>query len=157
MPNQKHLKFMELALEQAREAFEQEEVPVGAICVLHEQVISRARNRVEELSDATAHAELLAVRAASQALGRWRLSDVTLYVTLEPCVMCAGAIRLARVSELVYGAPDIRMGGCGSLLDLGEISQLGPLPATTGGVLEEECSQLMKEFFRIRRKAVIKD
>lgn len=145
---------MREALVLAEEAARDGEVPVGAL-VVHDSgtVVSRARNEVEESHDATAHAELLALRRASQHFGRWRLSDCTLYVTLEPCPMCAGALRLARLKRIVFGATDPRMGAFGSLVELSQTAHLGPPIETSSGILAEECGAILKEFFQERRKA----
>jgi len=142
---------MQQALELAREAFDSDEVPVGALCVLQGEVVGQGRNRVEERGDASAHAELLAIKQASERLNRWRLTDVTLYSTLEPCIMCAGAIRLSRISHVVYGALDHRMGGFGSCVDLSQNKSLGPLTLVTGGILEDQSAEMLKSFFRMRR------
>lgn len=127
------------------------DVPVGALCILDGAVIGRGHNRREVERDPTAHAEVLALRAAAQQLGDWRLENVTLYVTLEPCVMCAGAIWLARVGRVVFGAWDERAGACGSLYDVARDPRLNHRPQLRGGVLAEECAALLREFFNSRR------
>ena len=139
------------ALEEARKAFTLEEVPVGAIAVQEGKIIARAFNRVESLRDASAHAELLCLRKAAEFLGRWRLFDVTLYTTLEPCCMCAGALFSFRIQRLVWGSLDIRQGADGSFVSL--FSQKHPIHEfpITRGVLSEDSSQLMKTFFQKRR------
>jgi tRNA(adenine34) deaminase len=129
------------------------DVPVGAICVFENEIISRGHNRREVDQDPTAHAEVLALRAAAAALGDWHLSGVTLYVTLEPCPMCAGAIWLARVSRVVFGAWDEKAGGCGSIFDIPRDPRLNHRPQIKGGVLENECAAVLQEFFRERRLA----
>lgn len=142
---------MEMALEQAREAFSCGEVPVGALLVRGASIIAAARNRCEELGDPTAHAEILALREAGQILGGWRLSGSTLYVTLEPCPMCAGALVQARVERLVYGAADPKSGACGSLCNIVQDERLNHRLIVTGGVLESACAAILREFFQERR------
>lgn len=129
------------------------DVPVGAICVHQNQIIARGHNRRELERDPTAHAEVLALRGAAAALGDWHLSGVTLYVTLEPCPMCAGAIWLARLGRVVFGAWDEKAGGCGSVFDIPRDPRLNHRPQMKGGVLENECAALLEEFFRERRSA----
>ena len=140
--------LMYAALEEAHKAYDQGEVPVGAVVCHEGELIARACNQIETSAFAGAHAEMLALKAAAEKLNRWRLSDCTLVVTLEPCAMCMGAIRLARIATLVYGAPDPRMGSAGSVYDLASSSNMGPIPQITSGVLEDECSTLLKSFFR---------
>ena len=140
--------FMARALAEAAAAFEAGEVPVGAVAVRDKQVIARAGNQVETLKDATAHAEILALTQAAAALGDWRMEEVTLYVTKEPCAMCAGALVNARVKRVVFGLRDPRSGACGSALDVTGFPGMLWQVETTGGVLEAECGALMKEFFR---------
>jgi len=145
--------FMGLALEEARAAAAEGEAPIGAIGVCDGAVVSRARNRRACDADPTAHAELMAVREAARRLGRWRLSDCTVYVTLEPCPMCAGALVNARIGRLVYGAADPKAGAVGSLLDLSADARLNHRYPVTWGVRAEECGSLLKEFFRGIRDA----
>ena len=143
--------YMALALSLAREAAENGEVPVG--CVIADadgKVIGRGRNRRQERPDATAHAEVEAIRQACAALGDWRLSGCTLYVTLEPCPMCAGAIINARIPTLVFGAREALTGSCGSVIDLFS-ENYGHRPAVYTGVLGEDCARLLKDFFQGRR------
>ena len=142
-----HETYMRLALEEARAAGAQGEVPVGCVIVREGKVIARGHNRRELLSDATAHAELEAIREASRALGTWRLTGCTLYVTLEPCPMCAGAMINARLDAVVYGAPNPKAGCCGSVLPLFH-EKFNHHPAVCGGVLEEECAKVLGAFFR---------
>ena len=142
---------MALALREARAATAEDEVPVGCVIVHDGAVIGRGHNRTEGLQDATAHAEILAIGAASEALGSWRLHECTIYVTLEPCAMCAGAIVLARLGRLVYGASDPKAGGCGSVLDVIHEPRLNHRVEVTRGVREEESSALLREFFRGKR------
>ena len=144
-------KWMLIAIEEAKLAAEAGEVPVGAVIVRDGALVARAHNLCEQKGMATAHAELLAIEAACQALGCWRLSDCTLYVTLEPCSMCAGAVVNARLPRVVYGAKDPRMGACGSLLDLSAYP-LECRPKWESGVLEEESLDLLRRFFSKMRE-----
>jgi tRNA(adenine34) deaminase len=144
---------MRAALREAATSAEHDEVPVGCVIVHDGLVIGRGHNQVEGLADATAHAEIVAIGAASSALGSWRLSECTLYVTLEPCAMCAGAIVLARLGRLVYGADDPKAGACGSVLDVIHEPRLNHRAQVTTGVLAEECGGLLREFFAKRRRA----
>ncbi|PKQ21134.1 MAG: tRNA adenosine(34) deaminase TadA [Actinobacteria bacterium HGW-Actinobacteria-6] len=139
--------YMRMALEEARLAAEKGEVPIGAVVVCDGAVVSRAHNLREIDHDPTAHAELLAIREASQRLGRWRLSDCTVYVTLEPCPMCAGVMHQARVERLVYGAPDPKAGAVGTLYDLSNDERLNHRFAVTSGILAEESSAILRQFF----------
>ena len=142
---------MRLALALAREAAEQGEVPVGCVIAGPDgAVIGRGRNRREELGDATAHAEVEAIREACAARGGWRLDDCALYVTLEPCPMCTGAIINARIPMLVFGAREALSGSCGSVIDLFQ-ERYGHRPAVFAGVLAEDCAQLLRDFFREKR------
>ena len=144
---------MRLALQQAEQALEEGETPVGAVVVGGGQVLGRGHNRVEQLTDATAHAEILALGAASSSRRDWRLEDTTLYVTMEPCPMCAGAILLSRVGRVVYGVRDERAGACGSRVDLVQANPFGHDLALTDGCLEEECRYLLRSFYhRLRRE-----
>lgn len=143
--------YMEAALRQAFRAREEEEVPVGAVIVWDNEIIASAYNQRETLQDPTAHAEILAITQASAAVGSWRLSGCTLYVTLEPCAMCAGAIVLSRMDRVVFGADDPKAGACGSVLDVLGCAQLNHQPVVTAGVLGDSCSEILKEFFRERR------
>lgn len=144
--------YMQLALEQAQLAFDLGEVPIGAVLVIDGQVIARAHNRRETWHDATAHAELMVIQEACKTLGRWRLSGATLYVTIEPCTMCAGAMVLARVDRVVYGSPDAKAGAAESLFNVVDNQALNHRLQVTAGVMEEECRDIMKAFFRQRRK-----
>jgi len=139
---------MSLAIDEARAAAADGEAPVGAVVVCEGAVVARARNARESAADPTAHAELIAIREAAERLGRWRLSDCTLYVTLEPCPMCAGALVNARIDRLVYGASDPKAGAVGTLMDLSADERLNHRFAVTRGVLERECSEVLTEFFR---------
>jgi tRNA(adenine34) deaminase len=142
---------MREALALAAEAALAGEVPVGAVAVLEGRVVGRGRNRREEDRDPTAHAELLALRDAARTLGRWRLTGVTLVVTLEPCAMCAGALVLARVDRLVYGADDPKAGAVGSLMDLSTDPRLNHRFPVERGLLAEPCGEQLRAFFRLRR------
>ena len=140
------------ALREAAAAEAADEVPVGCVIVHDGVVIGRGRNQTEALQDATAHAEILAIGAASGTLGSWRLSECTLYVTLEPCAMCAGAMVLARVGRLVYGAEDPKAGACGSVLDVIHEPRLNHRVQVTAGVLAAECGAILKAFFQKKRR-----
>ncbi len=146
-----HLEMMRRALALAREAALIGEVPVGAVVVREGRVISQAYNLRETLDDPTAHAERLALTLAGRALGTWRLDDCTLYVTLEPCPMCAGAIVQSRVARLVYGAWDPKAGACDSLYRIVTDPRLNHRAEVTAGVLAEECGAVLTEFFKARR------
>lgn len=143
--------FLREAIVIAHEASSAGDVPVGAVVVHNAVVIARAGNRTVRDQDATAHAEVLAIRAASAVLGQWRLDDCTLYVTLEPCAMCAGAIVLARVGRVVFGAWDEKAGMSGSVGDLLRHPRLNHQPEVRGGALEEECGEALRTFFQERR------
>jgi len=143
---------MRAALEEALLAFAKDEVPIGAVLVYNGEIIARAHNQVESLQDATAHAEILCLRQASKKLNNWRLLESTLYTTLEPCSMCAGALILSRVKNLVWGAPDIRQGAGGSWIDLLNIPHPIHNLLIKQGVLAGESARLMKEFFQNKRK-----
>ncbi len=146
-----HKVWMGRALTQAKLALTHGDVPVGAVVVRGGEIVSEAHNRRELDTDPTAHAEILAVRAAAAALGSWRLDGCTLYVTLEPCTMCAGALVLARLPELVYGASDPKAGAVGSLYDLAREPRLNHRVAVTAGVLAEDCGAVLTTFFRAAR------
>jgi len=139
--------FMRQALAQAQQAFRHDEVPVGAVVVLDNRVIGRGYNLTRRLQDASAHAEFLAMRQAAGWLGHWYFDKCTVYVTVEPCVMCTGAMILGRMARLVYGAAEPKFGACGSICNLVEEQRFNHRIQITRGVLEEECAALMKEFF----------
>ena len=143
---------MRAALREAIAAADADEVPVGCVIVHDGLIVGRGRNQTEALQDATAHAEIVAIGAASNAMGSWRLSDCTLYVTLEPCAMCAGAIILARLGRLVYGAPDPKAGACGSVLDVIHEPRLNHRLPVESGVQAEECGGLLRAFFSRKRR-----
>jgi tRNA(adenine34) deaminase len=145
--------FLRVALEEARAAGLAGDVPVGACVVKDGVVLSRDRNRREETEDPTAHAERLAITVAAQRLGTWRLEGCTLYVTLEPCAMCAGAVVLARVPRVVYGATDPKAGAAGSVVDLLRHPRLNHRAEVVSGVLAEECGRVLVDFFAGRRGA----
>jgi tRNA(adenine34) deaminase len=146
-------RLMREALKEAANAFEDGEVPVGAVIVHGGRIIGRAHNQRELLKDPTAHAEMIALTQAAAALERWRLSGCTLYVTLEPCAMCAGAMVLGRIDRLVYGAADPKAGACGSLLNIVADPRLNHRVAVTAGVLAEAAGAVLRAFFRARRQA----
>jgi tRNA(adenine34) deaminase len=143
--------FMRLALREAERALEHDDVPIGAVIVRDGEVLAAARNERELRGDPTAHAEVLALREASARLGTWRLLDTILYVTLEPCAMCAGAIVLGRVPRVVYAADDPKAGAAGSVLDVLGESRLNHRPVVTGGLLAAEAADLLRAFFAAKR------
>lgn len=150
----RHARLMGLALAEARAALATEDVPVGAVVIDADgRVIGTGRNRREADADPTAHAEMLAVRAAAAALGQWRLDGCTLVVTLEPCTMCAGALVLARLPLLVFGAHDPKAGACGSVTNVVQDPRLNHRVEVVGGVREAECGEELRTFFRARRRA----
>lgn len=146
-----HEAWMEAALQEARAALAADEVPVGAVAVREGAIVGRGRNLTGELQDPTAHAEMLALREAATALGSWRLTGVSLYVTLEPCAMCSGACVLARIDRLVYGAADPKAGMSGSLATIPADPRLNHRVEILRGVLEDECAAILRDFFRARR------
>jgi len=146
------LTFMRMALEEAARAPAVGEVPIAALIVQGNQVLAQAHNYRELWQDPTAHAEVIAIRAATTALGTWRLTDTTLYVTVEPCSMCIGAIILARVSRVVFGAWDPKAGACGSVFNLPSEQKLNHRVLVTGGVLEQESQALVQKFFKELRE-----
>jgi tRNA(adenine34) deaminase len=146
-----HEHFMHLALAEASAALNHGDVPIGAVVVVDGEVMGAGSNEREVRGDPTAHAEILALRAASEKLGTWRLENSTIYVTLEPCAMCAGALVLARVRHLVYGPPDPRAGAALSLYNIVQDPRLNHRVEITTGVLEEECATLLRSFFEDKR------
>ena len=144
--------WMARALEQARAAWSEEEVPIGAVVVHEGRLIAEGRNHTRAWHDPTAHAEMVALRRAAARIGDWRLLDATLYVTLEPCAMCAGAMVLGRVKRVVYAAADPKAGMAGSLGNILHDARLNHRPELTTGVLAEPCAELLRAFFRARRK-----
>lgn len=158
MPDQSHdgiqdAVWMRLALDQAQNAWALGEVPVGAVVVKDGQIIATGFNQPIGTHDPTAHAEIMALRAAATILGNYRLPGCELYVTLEPCAMCSGAMIHARLSRVVFGASDAKTGACGSIVNLFEQNQLNHHTQLTGGVMAQECGALLKDFFAERRKA----
>jgi tRNA(adenine34) deaminase len=147
-----HEDYMKMALSLAEEARESGEIPVGAIVVVNGEIIAEARNEKEMRGDATAHAEILALQRAAQKLGHWRLTDATMYVTLEPCAMCAGAMIQARLGRLVFGAYDARAGAAGSIIDLLDHPAFNHRVMVKSGVKADECGQILKDFFNSRRR-----
>lgn len=145
-------RWMQLALQEARAAEALGEVPVGAVIVRGGELVSTGHNLTHTLQDPTTHAEMVAIRRAAQVVGHWRLLECTLYVTLEPCAMCAGAIVLARIPRLVYAAPDPKAGMSGSLQNLVQYPKLNHRVQLTTGVLEQEAGDMLRAFFRARRK-----
>lgn len=146
-------RFMREALRQARRGYREGEVPIGAVVVRIGEIIARAHNRPVHLSDPSAHAEVLALRRAGRRLGNYRLSGCTLYVTIEPCVMCVGAIVQARIQRLVVGAMDPKAGACGSVLPVLNSEKLNHAVVLESGILQTECAAMLQQFFRERRKA----
>jgi tRNA(adenine34) deaminase len=146
-----HARAMGLAIEQARRAETHGDVPIGAAILRDDELLAAAGNERELRRDPTAHAEILAIRAAAEALGGWRLPGTALYVTLEPCAMCAGAIVLARIPTVVIGAPDPKAGAAGSILDVLREPALNHSPEVITGIREAECATLLREFFAARR------
>ena len=147
-----HAHWMEQAFKEAEKAFRLKEVPVGAVVVLNNQIIGRGHNQRESLKDPTAHAEVLAITAAANYLDDWRLKDTTLYVTLEPCPMCAGAILNARIPKVVFGADDLEHGGCGGAVQLCSGKFLNHQTEIIGGILEHKCKGILDSFFKASRK-----
>ncbi|EOH92354.1 tRNA adenosine(34) deaminase TadA [Enterococcus villorum] len=159
LENQKHEKWMRLALEEAKKAEKIAEVPIGAIVVLNGEVIGKGYNLRETTQDATTHAEMIAIREACQTVGSWRLEEAQLYVTLEPCPMCSGAMILSRVKEVYFGAFDQKGGTAGTLMNLLEDQRFNHQTHVIGGILEAECGQILSAFFkelRTRKKKLKK-
>lgn len=152
MPLTKEEKFMKEAIRQAHKAWKLKEVPIGCVIVREDRIIARGYNRRNTDKNTLAHAELLAIRKASRAVGDWRLEDCTMYITLEPCQMCAGAIVQARIPRVVIGSRNPKAGCAGSILNLLDVPEFNHQVELTEGVLEEECSALMTEFFRELRE-----
>ena len=154
MIQEKHTDYMRLALREAERALEIQEVPVGCVIVHEGRIIGRGYNQRERLQDPSAHAEMIAITAAANYLGSWRLEGARLYVTLEPCPMCAGAIILSRIESVYFGAYDPKAGCCGSLMNLLEDTRFNHRPDVEGGILGEDCGQILSAFFRnIRNRA----
>jgi tRNA(adenine34) deaminase len=145
-------RYMRIAIDAALVAEENGDVPIGTVIVHEGRLIAKAYNQREQLQDPTAHAEIIALTQAATALGMWRLHGCTIYVTLEPCPMCAGALVLARLDRLVYGCPDPKTGACGSLYDIVRDGRLNHRLEVTAGVLADDCTRLLQDFFRQRRR-----
>ncbi len=143
--------FMKEALREAQKAFERDEVPIGAVAVFKNQIIGRGHNQTEGLKDPTAHAEIIAITAAANALSSWRLNDVEMFTTVEPCIMCAGALVLARVKRIIFGARDEKFGGCGSVFNIVNEPKLNHRIEITEGVLSGQAAALIKAFFKRKR------
>ncbi|MFH1783849.1 MAG: tRNA adenosine(34) deaminase TadA [bacterium] len=152
MKTKDHVVFMREALREAEKAFEKDEVPVGAVIVYRGKIIGRGHNRNITRNDPTAHAEIVAIKEASKHLKSARLSDTTIYVTIEPCAMCAGALVWARVKHLVYGARDEKSGACGSVINVTDNIGLNHRLKLTSGVMEQECREVIQSFFQRKRK-----
>lgn len=150
-----HEYFMSIALEEASKAFDEGEVPVGAVVVYRNQILATGYNKVEQLKDSTQHAECVAIRSAAKEINNWRLNGAILYSTLEPCVMCTGAVFQARISKVVWGARDLRTGANGSWVDLYSLKHPLHQVESLGGIKEQESSSLLKRFFKSQRKGVI--
>jgi len=157
MPNKSDKEYMQIAIDVAKIAEENGDVPIGAVIVYQDQIIGKAYNQREQLKDPTAHAEIIALTQAAAFLESWRLNDCTIYVTLEPCPMCAGALVLARMKRLVYGCDDPKTGAVKSLYNIVHDQRLNHRLEVTSGVLAAECSELLQEFFQKRRTENTKD
>ncbi len=150
-----HESWMEQAFREAEKAFEKDEVPIGAVVVADGMVVGRGFNMVETLQDPTAHAEVIAITAAANSRNSWRLEDATLYVTKEPCPMCAGAIYLSRIQQVVFGVSDSRMGACGSTLNIVQSPRLRSEVTVTSGILESKCLGILQAFFqKLRQRSI---
>ncbi len=150
--SQQDQRFMRMAVEAARIAEQNGDVPIGAVIVHQDRIIAKAYNQRQQLNDPTAHAEIIALTQAAEFIKNWRLHDCTIYVTLEPCPMCAGALVLARMDRLVYGCDDPKTGACSSLYNIVQDERLNHRLDVTKGVLEKQCSKLLQSFFQKRRK-----
>ena len=144
-------KFMKIALEEAKTAGAMGEIPIGAVLVVSGEIIAKGHNMRETWQDATAHAEVVVIQAACKKLKRWRLTEATLYVTIEPCPMCAGAIIMSRIDRLVYGAPDSRAGACESLFNVVNNPALNHQVTVTAGIMSQECGKIVKDFMQDKR------
>lgn len=145
-------KWMKEAIKQAKKATQKDEVPIGCVIVKDDQIIARAYNKREMKQCSTAHAEILAIEKACKKLGSWRLEDCDLYVTLEPCPMCSGAIIQSRIRNVIFGAYDPKGGCMGSNMNINDVRGFNHYPDIEGGILQDECSRLLKEFFKAKRK-----
>ncbi|MCX7785526.1 MAG: tRNA adenosine(34) deaminase TadA [candidate division WOR-3 bacterium] len=146
--------WMQQALLEAQQAYQEDEVPVGAVVVYNNRIIGRGHNATERLKDPTAHAEIIAISSAANYLNNWRLTNTSVYITLEPCLMCTGALILARVKRLVFGAYDSKFGACGSVYNIPEGNRFNHKIQVTAGVLSEESQKLLQDFFRKKRNAI---
>ena len=144
-------RYMYAALQEAQKAFDEDEVPVGAVVVHKNRIIGRGYNQVEKLKDATAHAEMIAITSASNNLQNWRLNECAIYVTLEPCIMCSGALLSSRINELYFAASDVKFGACGSIHNLAEESKTNHTIKVYSGILAKESEELLKSFFNKKR------
>jgi tRNA(adenine34) deaminase len=144
-------RYMYAALQEAQKAFDDDEVPVGAVVVHKNRIIGRGYNQVEKLKDATAHAEMIAITSASNNLQNWRLNECSIYVTLEPCIMCTGALLSSRINDLYFAASDAKFGACGSVHNLAENSKTNPTIKVFSGILAQESEDLLKSFFAKKR------
>ena len=149
---EQYVKYMKLALEEAKLAEVQDEVPVGCVIVKDDKVIAKAHNLRETNNDPLGHAETLAIKKASEVLNDWQLVDCELYVTIEPCIMCAGAIIQSRIKKVIYGAPDLKGGAFGSSINVLEAENINHRPEIVEGVLEKECTEIIKNYFKSKRK-----
>ena len=147
------LYYMGLALDEARKAYDLGEIPIGAVLVMDDQVVAKGHNMREIWHDATAHAEMIVIREACQKLKRWRLTGTTLYVTIEPCPMCAGALVMSRIDRLVYGSSDYKAGAVESIFNIVQNDALNHSMVVASGVRSDECAEIMRDFFRSRRKS----
>ena len=148
----KALKYMKAALKEAEKARTKDEVPIGCVIVLNNKIIAKAHNIRESKQNPIGHAEILAIQKASKKLNSWRLENCEMYVTIEPCIMCSGAIIQSRIKRVVYGAPDIKGGAFGSSINILEASNINHHPEVVKGVLEDECSSIIKNYFNNKRK-----
>lgn len=151
------LKFMKLALGLAKKAELKNEVPVGALIVRNGEIIGQGMNTSISDHDPTSHAEINAIREAAKAIKNYRLKDCVIYVTLEPCAMCVGAIQHARIEKIIYGAPDPKTGACGSMIDLISVKEINHHAEAIGGILEKQCGQILKDFFLSKRKKAVEN
>lgn len=149
-------RFMYAALQEAQKAFEEDEVPVGAVVVYQNKIIGKGYNQVEKLKDATAHAEMIALTSASNYLGNWRLTECDIYVTLEPCIMCTGALLASRIRELYFATSDVKFGACGSIYNLAEENKTNHAVKVYSGLLAKESEDLLRTFFNKKRKLPLK-